>query len=408
MRIGGTEGAPLGVAVAYLDLDWLQAQLAEHSVAERNSLAVADRTGVVLARVPDPEQFVGTTFAPENRWLLTAPKPGTTEVTSRDGIRRVLGFFPASTNASGLYVSAGASVVDGFATMRWIAIIAAIVVLGGVAIAMLLAFYTARVYIAKPVLTLIHTVSAWRKGDSSARTGMNDADGEICGAGQTLDAFMDELIANREARSKSEEERALLRDELEHRVKNLLATVQAIARQTFPKAGNEAAMEAFSRRLFAIGEANKLLKQTNWQSTSLHAVAQTSVAPFTGSDGSRVRISGPQVIVRGNVALAISMALHELCTNAVKYGALSNNSGMVSIEWAFIEDASSDRFALLWKESGGPPVVPPEQSGFGSRIIKQALASQIGGTVEIFHEPSGIVCQVVAPSDNVIGLAEAA
>jgi two-component sensor histidine kinase len=239
-------------------------------------------------------------------------------------------------------------------------------------------------------------------GENQARTNMRADDGEICGAGQKLDEFMDELLANREERIKSEKERALLRDELEHRVKNLLETIQAVARHTFPRSGNEDALDAFSRRLAAIGEANKLLRQADWQSTSMDALAQTAVAPFPGSDSDRIRVSGPQVVVKGSVALAISMALHELCTNAVKYGALSNESGAISIEWELAQNKSGEYFSLVWKESGGPPAVAPEKTGFGSRVIKEALAAQIGGKVELLYDYRGVICRVLAPSDNVV------
>ena len=166
---------------------------------------------------------------------------------------------------------------------------------------------------------------------------------------------MDELQISRAGRRKSEEEREVLRDELEHRVKNLIATVQAIARQTFPRAGNESAMDIFSQRLAAIGEANKILKQNNWTSMSLHALALASVAPFVGACEQRCRFDGPNIIIPGNISLAIGMALHELCTNAIKYGALSNDTGTVSIRWKIDQLPFEDRFVLIWKETVGPP-----------------------------------------------------
>ncbi len=408
LRIGGLDGAPTGVAIAYLKLGWLEERLLDRKLVPGSSLTIADRNGTIIARVPEPEKFVGTVIPDAYRYLVDEPKPGTLEVVSQDGTRRMLGYFPPAANASGLYISAGMSTAQGYATLRSVTARAALIAVTGAAAASLLAYYTARVFIAKPVRKLIDTVAAWRNGETSARTGMKATEGEICGAGQSLDAFMDELLANREARQKSDEARALLSDELEHRVKNLLATVRSIAKQTFPREGNEAAMEAFSQRLQAIGEANKLLKQAQWQTTPLRALVQSSVAPFTGSDDSRVHMNGPDLVLRGNVALAVSMALHELCTNAIKYGALSTDEGKILIEWDVTKSAGGDRFKLLWREQGGPRVQSPAQTGFGSKVIKYALAAQVGGGVDLRYEPAGLVCEVVAPAQTVLVDPEAA
>ncbi len=274
--------------------------------------------------------------------------------------------------------------------------------LAGALMACLLAFYTARNFVMRPIGTMVDTVLAWRRGDRSARTRMDKHDGEICAAGEALDAFMDELELSHAARQKSEAERDLLRDELDHRLGNLIATIQAIARQTFGQAGNAPEMDAFSQRLAAMGDANEILRQADWTSVSLHALARASLTPFVGAKERRCSLSGPGVVLQGRVALAVGMALHELGTNAMKYGALSTETGTVAIVWHIEPDAAGDRFVLVWSETGGPPVKPATRSGFGSKIIKTALAAQIGGTVEITYDPGGLVCTVTAPSENML------
>jgi two-component sensor histidine kinase len=407
LHISGTDSVTASVAIAQLDLAWLEHRLQRRTLPSGGSITIVDRTGTILARVPDPETFVGTKIRPEYQYLLDEALPGTLEVLSQDGTNRILGYFPPAVTSSGLYVSAGYSTDEGYATMRTVAFQALGLALLGIALASVLAFYTARAFIARPVGVLLDTVSAWRNGNTTARTGMKDEDGEICSAGASLDNFMSEALANREARKKADEARELMRDELEHREKNLLATVQAIARQTFPQAGNEAAFGVFAQRMNAISEANRLLKQSGWQSTSLRHLILNGVSTFVGDNVDRVSTHGPDVVVKGDVATALGMSIHELCTNALKYGALSNDTGTVSIEWDVEPADHGGSFTLTWTERGGPKVKKPERTGFGSKVIKHALSAQTGGVVEITHDPQGLVCRLTAPTEMVIAPAAA-
>ncbi|MES2816777.1 MAG: HWE histidine kinase domain-containing protein, partial [Pseudomonadota bacterium] len=407
LRIGGGGNGASGIALALVDLAWMEERLQARSMSPGNSLTIVDRSGTVLARVPDPEMFVGTKIRPEFMPLLEESTPGSMEMISRDGTPRILGYYPPAVNSSGLYISAGYSIEEGLATLRSVVFQAlGLAVLGTVLVAML-ALYTARVFIAQPVGALIETITAWRRGNTAARTGMSEDNGEIGEAGAALDAFLSEVIANREARQKADEARDLMRDELEHREKNLLATIQAVARQTFADTGNDTALRVFSDRLHAISEANRLLKQSGWKSTSLRHLISNGVATFIGNTHDRVETIGPDLVVKGNVATAIGMSIHELCTNAVKYGALSNDTGKILIEWQLQPSDKGQDFTLQWTEHGGPPVTRPERTGFGSKVIKHALSAQTGGTVEIIHDPAGLVCRLTAPAEAVVAPAAA-
>ncbi|WP_295071518.1 HWE histidine kinase domain-containing protein [Tabrizicola sp.] len=407
LRIGGGGNGASGIALALVDLAWMEERLQARSMSPGNSLTIVDRSGTVLARVPDPETFVGTKIRPEFMPLLEETTPGSMEMVSRDGTPRILGYYPPAVNSSGLYISAGYSIEEGLATLRSVVLQAlGLAVLGTVLVAML-ALYTARVFIAQPVGALIETITAWRRGNTAARTGMSEDNGEIGEAGAALDAFLSEVIANREARQKADEARDLMRDELEHREKNLLATIQAVARQTFADTGNDTALRVFSDRLHAISEANRLLKQSGWKSTSLRHLISNGVATFIGTTHDRVETKGPDLVVKGNVATAIGMSIHELCTNAVKYGALSNDTGKILIEWQLQPSDKGQDFTLQWTEHGGPPVTRPERTGFGSKVIKHALSAQTGGTVEIIHDPAGLVCRLTAPAEAVVAPAAA-
>jgi two-component sensor histidine kinase len=223
-----------------------------------------------------------------------------------------------------------------------------------------------------------------------------------------MDSFMDELLAAREARRKADAARDLMRDELEHREKNLMATVQAVARQTFSKTGDDAAYQTFVQRLGAIGTANGLLKQSSWQSTSLADLVARTVATFVGKDQARISATGPQVMIKASVATVLAMSIHELCTNAVKYGALSNDVGTISITWALSGTAEDQTLTLSWIERGGPVVRKPQRTGFGSRVIKDALAAQTNGEVEMLLDPLGLTFRLTAPAQAILALPDIA
>jgi two-component sensor histidine kinase len=187
------------------------------------------------------------------------------------------------------------------------------------------------------------------------------------------------------------EHQRLLINELNHRVKNSLATVQAIAFQTLK--GDTPLAEARSRfeaRLMALSRAHNLLTEQNWEGAALERVVRDSVEHFAGD--CRFRISGPSFWLAPRSALALALALHELGTNAAKYGALSAEGGVIDIAW----HEADGILRLNWKESGGPAVAAPSRRGFGSRLIEQGLGGDLGGEARIAFEPDGLRCTIEA------------
>ncbi|AWN44022.1 PAS domain-containing protein [Methylobacterium durans] len=199
-------------------------------------------------------------------------------------------------------------------------------------------------------------------------------------------------------RVRGEEHQRLLINELNHRVKNTLATVQAIAHQTFRR-DHSAKTDTFEARLLALSKAHDLLTRESWEGAALPEIVDGAVDAFRRSDGARFQVGGPEVWLTPRVALALAMALHELGTNAAKYGALSIPSGRVLIHWT-TSGESPTHLLLRWEEQGGPPVVPPTRQGFGSRLIERMLASEMGGEVKLQYEPAGVVCTVEARLDS--------
>ncbi len=205
-------------------------------------------------------------------------------------------------------------------------------------------------------------------------------------------------IVDIDQEKRAAEHQRLLINELNHRVKNTLATVQSISAQTLRNAETTTeAREAVEMRLLALSRAHDVLTRENWEGASLSEVVAQAVEPYrTGSDD-RLHVSGPDVRLTPRMALALAMALQELATNAVKYGALSNAKGMVHIAWTVQNGLLPPRLALRWTEREGPPVQAPRRRGFGSRLIERSLALDLNGTVEIKFAPNGVECIVDAP-----------
>jgi two-component sensor histidine kinase len=186
----------------------------------------------------------------------------------------------------------------------------------------------------------------------------------------------------------------LLLEELHHRIKNVLATVMAIASQTLRNADSvEHGREAIEHRLLALGRVHDLLLKANWESASLSSIVQTAIEPF--DKGSRFAVQISDIPVSPSAVLPLAMILNELCTNAVKYGALSNASGCVGISSAV--DVLKERFVFKWVETGGPPVQIPTRQSFGTRLIEQGFVGELGGEAHLSYEPSGVVCKLDIP-----------
>ncbi|MBQ0822141.1 PAS domain S-box protein [Microvirga sp. HBU67558] len=196
----------------------------------------------------------------------------------------------------------------------------------------------------------------------------------------------------------AEEHQSLLINELNHRVKNTLATVQSVASQTLRNAeSTDQAKEALEARLFALSRAHDVLTRENWEGADLYDIVEQAVAPYSSRGEDRLHLAGSRVRVPPRTALALAMALQELATNAVKYGALSNETGAIRIAWSVQATRSEPRLHLRWEERGGPAVRPPSRRGFGSRLIERSLSQDLGGTTRIEFPQTGVICTVDAP-----------
>ena len=191
----------------------------------------------------------------------------------------------------------------------------------------------------------------------------------------------------------------LINEELKHRVKNTLTVLGAVATQTFRDASSKADLEKYQGRLAAFARAHDLLTAANWAAAPLQDVISTALIPYRTGEG-RFTASGPPLVVRSRQALALSLAIHELATNALKYGALTVTSGHVSITWTSEDQEGEPKFVFVWKEFGGPPASEPAGVGFGSRLISRVLQDDFSGSVEVSYGSTGLICRLTAPLEN--------
>lgn len=204
-----------------------------------------------------------------------------------------------------------------------------------------------------------------------------------------------------------EQRQRLLIDELNHRVKNTLSVVQSLARQSF-KARNEptAALVAFEGRLQALARAHSLLTDESWETVSLTDLVRDAVRACC-PETSRISIAGPPIRIAPHAAVSLGMGLHELATNAVKYGALSNDVGRIIISWQ-VADSETPVFRFSWREEGGPAVRPPAKRGFGTVMLERALASELGGMVALEFPSHGTTFRIEVPLNALQASAETA
>lgn len=491
--VRGDDGSVDGVVVAVLGLDHLDAIVSSWSLPEGASLTIADTEGVIMARNPFPDRFVGTRIPdPFQPWVRAADGE-TTEVVSQDGTRRMLSYKPVSLPPVGLYVSSGISIDKSYAALadaRWSSLL--LIAIGVVATAAL-ALAVASVSVRRPVRELVALADAWAAGAAPAkgrfsvpefasvaaaldRMGhelneigerlrrtvraapvplmLHAADGEIIeisetwftrsgyapesvskasdwfaaalkGSGGATDPAVTEPGAGVErtitmpdgglrtwefatvalgrlpdgralrltaASDVTERQRAAVRQdllvrELNHRVKNTLAMVQSIAAQTIKGNGDNDAMVArFTDRLTALARTHDLLTRGNWDPVALDELLLAEVQHLDA--GGRVRLSGPALALPAEIAVSVSLLVHELATNAVKYGALSVPEGRVEVDWTDVGPSTGipDVLVLRWTEMGGPRSTPPSRQGFGMRLIRQVSQSIGRGALDFGAE----------------------
>jgi two-component sensor histidine kinase len=306
------------------------------------TIAVFDREGTVIARSRDNEQFVGRSASPSLYPVLMNEFEGTLDTTTFDGTVVLSGFTHAPFSG-----------------------------------------WSAAVGIPKSSLT----IELWRSVAVLTTVGL------ICWAFGMLFAVR---LATQLARSQADRE--LLINELNHRVKNILATVQGIVASTLRSAESIVdAKKVTEQRIIALGRAHDVLTKEQWGSADLRELVLSIVQPYRSEHNNSIEVFGGDLRVNPRAAVALAMVFNELMTNAAKYGALSQPEGRVRVEWSSTEDRNPYRLRIVWTEMGGPLVQAPRRRGFGSTLIEQSITRELGGTFEKNFAAAGLICTVMLP-----------
>jgi two-component sensor histidine kinase len=373
------------VVVAFIDLQWLSRSLAERGVPPQGSITMADRNGIIIARQPEPERFVGTRIPEPYLHLLYERSEGTIEVTSQDGTPRVLGYQPLSTTPEDIYISAGASVDYSYSGIYAATLRSMVVIALAMLIAILASSLFGRRFIAQPMSRLVAAAERWRAGDLKAKSNLRGRD-EFGTLGEVLDQAVEQ------ARFREERITLLVR-EVTHRVKNQMAVMLSMARHVAKNSDTvESFQKAFSGRIMAMSRSHDLVFSASPEDARLAVLILSQIEPF--AVGARIHIAGPEVWVTAQSAQHLGMAIHELATNAMKYGAWSVPAGHIEVTWA-IGSGEPPALRIEWKEHGGPNVMPRRSMGFGSTVLESVVGPALGGWSELKFEASGLrwICE---------------
>ncbi len=510
----------IGVIAGALDLNWLDRKLKERTLPPSGAMTIADRNGIILAREPFPEKFVGTSLNPSTMQYFWHEQSGSFEARSIDGIERVIGYIPVQVPPVGIFIAAGLSTQASFqpinqASRRGFMLIAAALVL-----ALSLSWLASRAFITKPFDIMTNAVRDWRRGDYHARIDLPRNAGEFSLLAKGFNDLMDDVAERQQAlraseerarlaleaghmgtwwydhqkrtggwssqaasmlglpeakttasvedwrgivhpddserslenlrkavrgdgnyedeyrirrpngeirwinsrgrvtfdeqgkpmffigifqditeRKQAEDQQRFFLDELNHRVKNTLATVQSIAAQTLRSTKDTMQFkEAFEGRLLALSKTHNLLTLKSWREADLREIVEQELAPYRKAGDTRVSIEGPRVNMPARYAINLGLVVHELVTNAAKYGALSVPTGHLNVSWSIVP--AYDRPSQLrihWAESGGPPVSPPKRQGFGSRLIKRSIEGELEGYMLLNFATTGVSYDISVP-----------
>jgi two-component sensor histidine kinase len=297
------------------------------------TISIFDQTGLNFARVPNTQTTVGRQAAPSLFAVMFSAPEGQARTVSLEGVPLLTAFVHSGVTG---WISAG-----------------------GIA---------ERTLTAPLIRTLVLT----------ATIGL-----AMLGIGLAFSIRMAAAIARGEALHE------LLIDEVNHRVKNTLATVQSLSAQTFRTSADKGAREKFDARLASLGRVHDVLSARKWEGADIGDVVRTTLEPFASANPDRISVDGPPVTMWPRTIVMLSMVLHELATNAAKYGALSGADGRITADWRMKPGRMVE---LQWREYDGPPVQKPQHAGFGSTLIEKGFPAQLGGTATLHYEPDGLIC----------------
>ena len=376
------------VLVLLLDPGQISALLAQVPLPEGAVIGILDRSGQLVARVPYVGERIGEPVL-DDKFVaaLFGPREGNVAREGEDGVRRFYG-FARSGEASNLVAFVGLAEAPIFAEADRLFRRQFVLSAAAFLVAAMIAYAFGDYAVRRPIMKLRTAIDRMGTGDLSARADVDSGIEEL----SALAASFDEMARKRR---QAEEQQKVIMRELSHRMKNGLAAVRSIAAQTLRYSTDlKEFHRAFEGRLAALSRTSTLLTD-GWSATDLRSLVEAVVEPWRTH--ANVRLSGPPAQLPSNAALTLSMTLHELATNAAKYGALSTPEGRVEITWRLEAEPEGERLVMDWSESGGPPVAVPERRGFGRTLIEQSVQYELDGRADLEFAPAGVRCRIEIP-----------
>ncbi|MBS0523750.1 MAG: sensor histidine kinase [Proteobacteria bacterium] len=351
---------------------------------------VWDANGTVIARSRYLDRFLGSLIPAE---LRGQGRPRTVfRATNLDGQRVLQAVATSGLSGWGAAVNVSAEKVDRqlLSAAAWLAGTVLLTALAGVALAWSMSRGLTRALADTETAALALGRNQSLRAPPSRVSELNEVN-------RALERAHDDLTRDRAALAETDAQKTMIIRELNHRMRNMLTLVQSIAELTMAAYAPREVTAGFYGRLKALALSSDLLTTESWDSADLGEIVDKAIAPHVGAS-LQFDLGGPAVRIPAKAAVALVLALHELCTNATKYGALSSPAGRVKIGWALYQEGGRGRVKLRWQEMLGPPVAAPAREGLGTALITQAVAHDISGSVELVHAPDGTVCTMDFPS----------
>jgi two-component sensor histidine kinase len=367
------------------------------------SAAVVDGAGRIIARSRLHEEFFGKMARPDVIQRALG-RSGTMEVIDLEDRPSIAAYNASDLSDWRVFVWVPKDVMA--ATAYRAVVVVVLLALATLAVSIGAGYFAGRV-IREPTRRLVEAAGALADGRpvEVRPSAMREANL----IAKALVAAARETAARERALRRSEKHTRFIMRELSHRSKNLLAVVQAVARQTARVSDNPVEFEArFTARLAALARSHDLLVNKSWEGVSVADLAAAHLGPFVEGEPGRLTIEGPRLVVNPQAAQDLGMALHELATNAAKHGALSTPSGRVKIRWQRVTGTNGTSLVrLLWIETGGPPSAPPARKGFGHVVLERLVPNSLSGTSQLDWRPGGLVWTLEMPESNVVQVAAA-
>lgn len=399
-------GEVTGVAAIGISRSWLDDISASVNLPKGTTLTAVSQKGVIITHFGGTqEEGDGDAPVPSSdvlRAATSAASAGTVLGTDASGATRIYGY--RKTGQRGLTIIAGRAQFFGFAEWRealYHTLVAPLIVLF---LALAAAAWASEALVVRHIRSLIATTDEIAEGHFEARSDVDYDQDELGELAAALDSMAETLEQEQAELQQELDSRKVIVREMQHRINNSLSLVQALARQTHRYSRTrEEFISGFDARLQSLAASNDYLARHDWKDADLFDLLKVVLNVHRSGEEERLILDGPEVTLNPTAAMALSLTMHELATNAIKYGALTSPEGCIHITWSVGREANGFYLRLDWRETGGPVPDGPRRTGFGSRLIRMMIEGQLRGEFKEDYRREGYACTILLPSEAAVG-----